>query len=60
MHAFENGALTEDLFGERVRELGAKTAALRARTAELGAAAPEPADTPASADLRALHRWLGR
>ncbi|MHB8669902.1 MAG: recombinase zinc ribbon domain-containing protein [Acidimicrobiales bacterium] len=58
MHAFENGALTENLFAERVRELGIKAAALRARHAELLAATIDTPDTPTTADLRALHRWL--
>ena len=39
MGAFENGAVTEDMFGERVRHLGEQAAALRAREARLLAAA---------------------
>jgi site-specific DNA recombinase len=35
MLAFENGTVTEEMFGQRVRELGNKAATLRARRAEL-------------------------
>lgn len=37
MLAFENGSLTDDMFGARVQELAGKAKALRARQAELGA-----------------------
>lgn len=36
MHAFENGTLTEDMFAERVRELGRKAQALRGRRDRTG------------------------
>jgi len=39
MGAFESGAVTEDMFGERVRHLGEQAAALRDREASLLAAA---------------------
>lgn len=58
MHAFENGALAEHLFAERLRELGTKAAALRARHAELLAAKADMPETLTTANLRALHRWL--
>ena len=49
MGAFENGAVTEDMFGERVRHLGEQAAALGDREACLVAAASaedEPLPTP--------------
>jgi hypothetical protein len=41
MHAFETGALTADIFAERVRELGNKAKLLCARQAELAEVAAE-------------------
>ena len=49
MGAFENGAVTEDMFGGRVRPLSEQAAAFRAREARLLAAAgagDEPLPTP--------------
>jgi len=55
MHAFENGAVTEEMFGERVRELGSKGQALHARLAELATeAAADESPVPSSADLEEL------
>ena len=59
MGAFENGTVTEDMFGERVRHLGEQAAALRDREAKLlaqSAAADEPLPTPH--DLRVLKQEL--
>jgi len=59
MSAFENGTVTEDMFGERVRHLGEQAAALRDREANLlaeSAAADEPLPTPA--DIRVLKQEL--
>ena len=38
MLAFENGTITEEMFGERVRDLSTKAAALRSRRDDLRAA----------------------
>jgi hypothetical protein len=48
--AFENGPVTEDMFGERIRHLGEQAAALQDREANLlaeVAAADELLPTPA-------------
>ncbi len=58
MLAFENGAVTEDMFGERVRELGHKAKALRVKQAELETATGDAIPTPTATQIRALHRWL--
>ncbi len=59
MHAFESGTVTEDMFGERVRELGRKAQALRRRRAELlGEAAADAAPVPSQEDLRELRVQL--
>ncbi len=48
MHAFENGTVTEEMFGERVRELGRKAETLRARCVQMNAeAAADEAPLPA-------------
>jgi site-specific DNA recombinase len=49
MGAFENGTITEDMFGERVRELGVRAKSLRAKRAEAAmavAAGPGALPTP--------------
>jgi site-specific DNA recombinase len=59
MGAFENGTVTEDMFGERVRHLGEQATALRDREANLqtqSAAADEPLPTPD--DIRVLKQEL--
>src|SRR5207302_2075654 len=59
MHAFENGTVTEEMFGERVRELGRKARALRARRAELQAeAAADDEPVPSAEDLEELRVQL--
>ena len=59
MGAFENGTVTEDMFGEQVRHLGEQAAALRDRGANLlgeSAVVNEPLPTPA--DIGALKEEL--
>ncbi len=59
MHAFENGTVTEEMFGDRVRELGRKAQTLRARRADLAAeAAADEAPVPAAEDLEELRVQL--
>ena len=59
MHAFENGTVSEEMFGKRVRELGRKAQILRARRAELAAeAAASEAPVPSAEDLKGLRLQL--
>jgi hypothetical protein len=59
MHAFESRSVTEDMFGTRVRSLGNKVRALRARHAELSDAAEEANLKPrTAADIEALRQLL--
>jgi site-specific DNA recombinase len=59
MGAFENGAVTEDMFGERVRHLGEQTAALRAREARLlSAASAEDESLPTPDEISGLRQEL--
>lgn len=59
MRAFENGAVSVDMFGERVHELGRKAHALRARRAELATAVgAHGAPVPSPEDLEELRVQL--
>jgi len=59
MLAFENGSVAEQMFGDRVRELGRKTQALRARRAELAAdVAADEGPGPAPENLEELRVQL--
>jgi site-specific DNA recombinase len=59
MHAFEAGNVTEEMFGTRVRELGDKARALRARESELAEAAEAIAmRAPTSDEIDSLRREL--
>jgi site-specific DNA recombinase len=59
MSAFENGTITEVVFGERVRELGNKVADLRDREAELRLDSwPAPEHLPSADDVEALREEL--
>jgi site-specific DNA recombinase len=59
MSAFENGAVTEDMFGERVRHLGEQAAALRDREARLVAAASAGDDPlPTQDEISGLRQEL--
>ncbi|MBA3652628.1 MAG: recombinase zinc beta ribbon domain-containing protein [Actinobacteria bacterium] len=59
MLAFENGTVTEDMFGDRVHELGATARTLRAHRAELHAAV-DPANTgiPTLAEIDVVRQQL--
>jgi site-specific DNA recombinase len=61
MDAFERGTLPEEAFGDRVRELGLKAKALRARQAELQQL-PHPGDDTelTLAALELMYRYLKR
>ncbi len=59
MLAFENGTVTEEMFGDRVHELGATARTLRAHRAELHAAV-DPANTgiPTAAEIDVVRQQL--